>query len=225
MSKLKELQEEIKSVLAGKGNRIVDSFSPPLVFLIASPLAGVNNALWGALVIAGLFAIHRIRRKENLVYSLGGLGATMLAAVFVKLSGSESGFFLPGFFSGAVTIILCVISVAVNRPVVAWSSYITRRWPLDWYWHPRVLPAYNEVTIMWAVAFSARLTLEFWLFQQNALNALGAVKVFLGWPFIIALLIVSYLYGLWRLGQLRGPSIEEFRTGQAPPWSGQKRGF
>jgi hypothetical protein len=88
-----------------------------------------------------------------------------------------------------------------------------------------VLPAYNEVTILWAVAFAARLMLEFWLYQQDALGALGTVRILLGWPFIIALLIVSYLYGLWRLGKLGGPSVEEFKAGKVPPWEGQKKGF
>lgn len=225
MNRLKELQEELRSVISGRGSRLLDSFLPPVVFLIANSWVGVDFALWSALGIAGLFAVYRIIQKENLVYSLGGLGGTLLAAVFVKLSGSESGFFLPGFVSGAVTIILCVLSVAINRPMVAWTSFITRRWPLEWYWHPRVLPAYNEVTVLWAVAFSARLALEFRLYQLNAFNALGTVKIFLGWPFIILLLIVSYIYGLWRLGQLKGPGIDEFKTGQPSPWEGQKRGF
>jgi hypothetical protein len=225
MDKFRELLEELRSVFSSRGTRLLDSFLPPVVFLILNTLASVNVALWGALAISALFALYRIVRKENLAYALGGLGGTLLAAVFVKLSGSETGFFLPGFISGAITIILCIVSVAINRPLVAWTSFLTRRWKLDWYWHPKVLPAYNEVTIIWAVAFAARLTFQFWLYQQDALNALGTAQILLGWPFIIVLLIVSYLYGLWRLGQLKGPSVEEFKAGKAPPWEGQKRGF
>ncbi|MBM3179246.1 MAG: DUF1475 domain-containing protein [Chloroflexi bacterium] len=41
----------------------------------------------------------------------------------------------------------------------------------------------------------------------------------------IALLILSYLCGTWRLVQLRAPSVEEFRNGAPAPWSGQRRGF
>ncbi len=225
MRRLKELQEELKSVLAGRGARLLDSFVPLLIFLVTNPLFGVNVALGAALGAAGIFAIVRIIKKESLVYALGGLGGVLLAGIFVKLSGSETGFFLPGLISGALTIVLCTVSVVINRPLVAWTSFITRRWPLDWYWHPKVLPAYNEVTIIWAVAFSARLALEFWLFQQEAVNALGITKIILGWPFIIILLVSTYLYGLWRLSRLNGPSIEEFKAGTAPPWEGQKRGF
>jgi hypothetical protein len=225
MGRLQEIREELKSVLSGRGGRLLDSLLPLLIFLVANLLFGVDIALWASLGLAGLFAVIRILKKESLVYALGGLGGVLLAAVFVKLSGSETGYFLPGLISGAIIIILCVISVVINRPLVAWTSFITRRWPLDWYWHPKVLPAYNEVTILWAVAFSARLALEFWLFQQEALNALAVTKVLLGWPYTVALLIVSYLYGVWRLGKLKGPSIDEFKAGKAPPWDGHKRGF
>jgi len=119
----------------------------------------------------------------------------LLAAVFVKLSGFEADFLLPGLIFGAITIGLCTVSILINRPLAAWTSFITRRWPLGWYWHPTVLPAYNEVTIIWAGAFTARLVLEFWLFQQEAVNVLGVTKIIPGWPFIVILLITTYLYG------------------------------
>lgn len=225
MSKLKELQEEFISVFSGRGSRLLDSFFPPLVFLVTYSLIGLNTALWASLGVAVLFSIYRVFKRGNLVYSLGGLGGVLLAAVFVKLSGSEAGFFLPGLISGAITVVLCIVTVALNRPLVAWTSFIARRWPLDWYWHPKVVPAYNEVTIAWAVAFSARLVLEFWFFQRDAIHTLGATRVFLGWPYTIILLIASYLYGLWRLGQLKGPSVDEFKSHKQPPWEGQKRGF
>ena len=225
MTRLNELLDEFKSVFSGRGAKFLDSILPLLIFLVANPLLGLDLALWGSLGIAGLFTIYRILSKESLVYSLGGLGSVLLASIFVKISGSEAGFFLPGLISGSVIVVLSVVSVIINRPLVAWTSHLTRRWPLDWYWHPKILPAYNEVTIIWAVAFSVRLVLEFWFFQQEALNELGVIRVILGWPYTIFLLIASYLYGVWRLGNLRGPSVEEFRAGKEQPWQGQRRGF
>ncbi len=220
-----ELLEELRSVLSGRGAGFLDSILPLLIFLLLNSWLGVNTASGGALAAAGVIAILRIRNKESLVYALGGVGSVLLAAVFVALSGSGAGFFLPGLFSGALTVVLCIASVALRRPLVAWTSFLARRWPLGWYWHPQVMPAYSEVTIAWAVAFSGRLALELWLFQLKAVQALGVVKIALGWPFIVALLIGTYLYGLWRLARLGGPSVEEFKAGKEPPWEGQKRGF
>lgn len=180
MHRVTELVEELRLVFFKQGTMLLDSVFPPLIFLIANPLIGLNYALLGSLAVAGIFAVYRISQKENLVYVLGGLSGVLLAAVFVKLSGSEAGFYVPGLITGTITIVLCVGSVVLRRPLVAWSSFIVRRWPLDWYWHPRVLPAYSEVTIMWAVAFAGRLALEFWLVQREATNVLGATRVFLG---------------------------------------------
>ena len=47
----------------------------------------------------------------------------------------------------------------------------------------------------------------------------------LGWPVTIAVLVLSYVYGIWRLHQLGGPGVHEFREGKASPWEGQTRGF
>jgi UPF0716 family protein affecting phage T7 exclusion len=47
----------------------------------------------------------------------------------------------------------------------------------------------------------------------------------MGWPATIALLVVSYLYGTWRLNRLGGPSVEELQERASPPWEGQQRGF
>ncbi len=225
MNKRRELIEELSMVFSGRGTRLLDSLLPLLVFLIANPLLGLNPALWGALGVAGIMTIFHIFRRESLLYCLAGLGGVVLAALFVRISGSEAGFFFPGLISSAVTILVCVLSVAIKRPLVAWTSYVVRRWPLDWYWHANVLPAYNEVTMIWTVVFATRLGFEFWLYQRDSLDALGVSRIVLGWPLIIVLLIGTYLYGLMRLSQLQGPSVEEFKAGAQPPWQGQKRGF
>jgi len=225
MHKRKELIEELRMVFSGRGARLFDSLLPLLAFLIANPLLGLNPALWESIGVAGIMAVFRILRRESLLYSLAGLGGVFVAALFVRISGSQAGFFFPGFISGAVTILLCVVSVIVKRPLVAWTSYVVRRWPLDWYWHPQVLPAYIEVTIIWAVVFAARLAFEFWLYQRESLDTLGVSRVILGWPLTFVLLMGTYLFGLMRLSQLKGPSVEELITGAQPPWQGQKRGF
>jgi hypothetical protein len=223
--KVSELLEEFRMVLAGKGGRFVDSIVPLVVFLLFN---AVFNELAGSVGAAGaaiLLIFLRLLRRESPVYALGGLGAAALAVVFSRLSGSGTGFFVPGLLSGAITVTLCVVTVLLNRPLVAWTSHLTRRWPREWYWHKQVLPAYNEVTIAWGVVFGLRLWLEYNLYVQGEVESLGAVRLLLGWPFTVLLLITSYLYGLWRLRNLGGPSVEEFKTGAEPPWQGQRRGF
>jgi len=104
---------------------------------------------------------------------------------------------------------------------------LSRHFPntLGWYWHPQVRPAYAEVTLAWAVFFALRLLLQWSLFREAAAALMGVVQILTGWPATIALLVLSYLFGTWRLRRLQVPSVEEFNDGASAPWSGQQRGF
>ena len=225
MNRIKELQEELKTVFAGRGVKILDVLVPLLIFLAINPFFGMVPALGAAIGSAVIFFLIRVFKKDNLYYALSGLLAVLIAAGFALLSDSDVGFFIPGLISGAVTVLLCLLSILIKRPLAALSSHLTRRWPLPWYWHPRVRPAYSEVTLFWGVGFAARLGLEYWLYLEGAANSLGLIRTLMGWPYTILLLIISYLYGVWRLGILAGPSVDEFNAGKAQPWDGQKRGF
>jgi hypothetical protein len=224
MSKSDELLAELRSVVFTQ-NKWFDSVLPPVVFIILNAFTNLELALAGAIIIALLIGIYRLVRRQAWVYALGGVGGVIIAGLIAWFIGGAEGYFLPGIISGALTAVLCLISIIIKRPLVSWTSYITRRWPLDWYWHPKVLPAYSEVTVIWALFFALRTFLQFELFQQQAASTLGIVQLLSGWPALIILLIASYLYGMWRLQNLGGPSVEEFKTGKEPPWQSQKRGF
>ncbi len=225
MSKFNELKDELRTVFAGGGVKILDIVLPLLIFLVINPLFGLIPGLAASAGSGVIFFLVRVYQKDNLYYALGGLGAVLFAAGFALLSGSDVGFFIPGLVSGGLTVLVCLLSVLFKRPVAAFSSHLTRRWPLTWYWHPRIRPAYSEVTLFWGIGFAARLALEYVLYQQGAVNSLGLIRTLLGWPYTILILILSYLYGVWRLGILEGPSVAEFQSGKTGPWEGQKRGF
>jgi len=224
MDKGREILEELRMVLAGRSS-FLDSLLPPLFFVLLNLIWGIQVAIWASLGLAVAILAYRLLRRQTLLYALGGAGGVALAALIAQLLGRAEGFFLPTMISGALTVLLCFMSVIVGRPIVALTSSIARRWPLNWYWHPKVRPAYSEVTWMWVVFFGLRLLLQFNLFQEEAASLLGVVQFLTGWPATIVLLIASYLYGSWRLRKLGGPSVEEFRTGADPPWKGQQRGF
>lgn len=222
--KTRELLEEFRTVFAGRSN-ILDSILPPILFLITNAFLDFELAMWSSLAVAGVITGIRLWRRQTLLYALGGIGGVALAVVIALLLGRDEGFFLPGIITGAATVLLCLISVVVGRPIVAWTSHIARRWPLGWYWHPQVRPAYSEVTWLWVLFFGLRFLLQLNLFQDAAAGLLAVVDLLTGWPATIILLVLSYLYGTWRLRTLSGPSVDEFQAGKEPPWEGQRRGF
>ena len=222
--KVREVTEEFRAVVAGRGN-ITDSIVPPLVFAVINALAGLQVAVAGSLALALLVAMVRLSRRQSVRYALGGVGGIVLATVVAQLMGRAEGYFLPSIVTGGGTLVVCLLSVIVRRPMVAWTSHLARGWPLGWYWHPRVRPAYSEITWLWAFFFAIRLLVQFALFQGAAPELLAVANVAMGWPATIVLLAASYLYGTWRLRNLSGPSVEEFKQGAEPPWTGQQRGF
>jgi hypothetical protein len=224
MVKAREILEELRMVLAGRSS-LLDSLLPPLFFVLLNAIWGVQVAIWAALGVAVVVAAFRLLRRQSLLYALGGAGGVAVAALVAYLLGRAEGFFLPTIVSGGITLFLCLISVLVGRPIVAVTSFVARRWPLNWYWHPKVRPAYSEVTWIWVLFFGLRLLLQFNLFRQESASLLGVVQFITGWPATIILLIASYLYGTWRLRKLGGPSVDEFKAGAEPPWQGQQRGF
>jgi hypothetical protein len=153
------------------------------------------------------------------------LASVGIAIGLALLLGRSEGFFLPGILNGALMLALALVSLALRKPMVAWTSFLARRWTLEWYWHPRIRPAYSEVTAAWAAFFALRLGWQVTLFQGRAVERLALANALTGWPATLALLVFSYLYGTWRLGTLHGPSVEEFRSGAPAPWQGQRRGF
>lgn len=222
--KTQEILEELRMVLTGK-NKILDAVLPPLVFVLVNAWQGLFPALAGAMAVAGVFAAVRLIKRQQLSYALGGLGAVLLASLFAFVLNRAQGFFLPGILSGGLTVLACLLSVIVGRPLVALTSFVARRWPLKWYWHPRVRPAYSEVTLAWGIFFLIRLVIQYSLFQNQSVETLTLANLLLGWPATILLLVISYIYGTWRIHNLAGPSVEEFKSGTPPPWQSQLRGF
>lgn len=224
MLKVQELGEELRTVLTHRGN-LLDSILPPILFVALNALLTLPVAVAGSLAVAVVLTAARLVRRQPVHYALGGLGGAGLAALLAWLLGRAEGYYLPGLLTGAGTLVLMVISLVARRPLVAWTSYLARRWPLQWYWHPRVRPAYREVTWLWLVVFGARLGLQGILFQREEPVLLAVANLLGGWPTTIILLVISYLYGTWRLQNLGGPSVVEFEAGAAPPWESQRRGF
>lgn len=222
--KARELLDELREVLTGRA-RLLDALVPPLVFVIANAWWELTAAAAAAFAVAVITVAARLARRQQIGYALGGVGGTTVAVLAAALTGRAENYFLPGILSGAATTLLILITLAARRPFVAWTSWVVRGWPLEWYWHPRVRPAYMEVSWLWAGFFGARSYLQWALVGKGSLGALAAARLLTGWPATVVLLVLSYLYGTWRLKRLAGPSVEEFRAQAPPPWRGQQRGF
>jgi hypothetical protein len=224
INKMNELWQEFRTVFSGRSNTL-DTIIPPLLYALVNMLAGPLLAVLSAVVLAAILTVLRLVRKQPWLYAVSGLVLTLLAAGLAWFTQNAASFFLPDLITSGILLAVMLLSIWFKKPLAAWSSHLTRAWPKEWYWLPNIRPAYTEVTWMWAAFIAARLIAEYLLYQQGNVSLLGLANVLLGWPVTIVVLVMSYLYGIWRLTKLGGPSVEEFLSHQPAPWKGQKRGF
>ncbi|MGE4571628.1 MAG: DUF3159 domain-containing protein [Candidatus Izemoplasmatales bacterium] len=219
---LKDVFSELKLVLSGKS---LDILLPPIIFLLLNNLWSLTAAIIGSLVLGILFLIRRLIHHENVLYALGGITGIVFANISIYINQNASNFFLPDLISTFSLILITIISLLIKKPLAIWVSHITRGWNLEWFYRKDVLPAYKEVTIFWLFFFILRFSIELYLYFNSTLDELVVFNVILGFPVLIGVLTISYIYGITRLKRLRGPGIDEFRNNTPPPWKGQRKGF
>ena len=222
MSRGKEIMEELRLVISGK---TLDAVLPPLLFVVLNGRVGLGTAAVLSALSAISVGVIRILLKQKWQYAFGGLAGIIVASGFSYFSGSASNYFLPGIISSGFVFLVSIVSVLVGKPLAAWASHLSRGWSLEWFWRKDVKPAYREVTLFWSFFFLLRFVVLMILLLRENVTQLFAWKTLLGWPVTISVLVVSYVYGMWRLKNLGGPGIEEFLAGKQPPYRGQTRGF
>lgn len=181
--------------------------------------------MWSSLALALVFAGRRLYQGQSIVSALGGVAGVVLAIFVAWWSGRDENFFLPTIISNNVWILAFIVSLLARRPLVAYGSHFLRRWPLAWYWHPLIKPAYMEVSALWLSFLIARSCLQLNLYLNQAVDELAVISLLTGAPSTVALLAISYIYGTWRLKRLGGPGVYEYEQEESPPWRGQMGGF
>lgn len=220
--KTQEVREELKLVLSGKTK---DALWPPLVYAILQSRLGILPAALAAMAGSLATAVYRRMKGEKTLYAFTGFLGIALASGLAYYNQNASNFYLPGIVSGGVITAISLFSLLFGKPLAAWTSHLTRGWPTSWYWRKDVKPAYTNVTVSWTLLFAVRLSLQLYFYLQNDVANLTVVNTILGLPATIGVLVLSYLYGIWKLKALGGPSVKEHEENLPKPWTGQTRGF
>jgi hypothetical protein len=222
MNKFKEIVEEFKTVVQGK---TLDALLPPIIFIIFNGLIGLIYAMVGALVIAFLVLVFRLVKKEKSIYALAGFLGVLFAVILTYINQNASSFYLPGLISSTLLTLGILVSLLIRKPLALYASHLTRGWTFEWFFRKDIYPAYFEATLFWLVFFTLRTGLLAYLYLSEEVALLFLINTLLGLPATFVVLLITYIYGLWRLRTLGGPGIEEFDQGKEPPFKGQTRGF
>ena len=223
-NKFHEIIEEIKIIFSKESYRFIDTSVPLFAYVILSIFTEKYTAFYCIVGLSLIILIVRLIGKQKITFILSGFGIVALFFFVDLLNQDNRAVLLPSIISGSIILISCLGSVLIGKPLAAYSSAITRRWPLDWYWHPNIKPAYRDVTLLWFFAFGGRSVFEI-VAYNSAIIQYEWLKLIFGWPYTIIILVISYLVGSWRLQNLKGPSVEEFKQKKPSPWKGQQEGF
>jgi len=218
----REILEELNSVLKGK---TLDALLPPLLFVLVQSRTTLINAVIFALGLSLGIGLYRLFKRQAIAYAFGGLVTVLIASAFALFANNASNYYLPGILSTTFLFIVILISVLIDKPLAAFVSHLTRGWSLAWFWRKDIKPAYREVTWFWVAMFGLSAGVQWVFYLGSDLNQLVWVTSLFGLPFTIFVLIVTYVYGLWRLKNLGGPGIDEFNQNKQAPYKGQTRGF
>lgn len=217
-----EIKEELQNVLSGK---TIDAMISPFVFFLANSFFSLYKAIILAFLLALMIGIIRVKNKENWRYAFAGLIGLLVAAFFAYLTSNAVDYFIPKIISSLFGVSIILFSMIIGKPLAIYASHLSRAWPMDWYFRKDVKPAYREVTFFWTLYLSVRLILLTTLYFKGRVWRLVWMNTLLGLPATVIILTLSYVYGMYRLKKLEGPSIEEYKSGKNRPWKGQRRGF
>jgi hypothetical protein len=193
-SKLNEIIDELNEVLIKRRN-ILEMISPSVIFLIVNLLLGFIYAILVSIVFSFFFIVYKFIKKKPIKNSLIGFIGVLISGFVTLISGRLEGFFLSGIVTNFFIIILSILSLILRKPIASWASHLSRGWPLDWYWHRKVRPAYNEVTLFWILLLIVKLSVQIFFFRADNPNLFGIINIVTGWPLTIFILIVSYVSG------------------------------
>lgn len=219
---INDIKSELKYVLKGK---TLDALMPPLVYALLAPRLSIIMAAGISIVFSAMLFLYRWVKKQKKFYALTGVLGVSVASGYAILFQNPSAYFLGSILSSAGLTLLCFISLVFSRPIAAWLSHLTRGWPIKWFWRDDIRPAYSEVTFAWMLLLILRVSVKWLFIKTYSVESNALVNFILGWPSIILVLSLTYMYGMWRLKKLKGPSVDEFLQNTPRPWMGQKKGF
>ena len=174
----------------------LDAGLPSLVFVCMFTFGGrrLGPALLVAVGVAVVLAVIRLARHDRLGSVVAGLFGMVLSAVIAYRSGEARNVYLLGLVTNAAFLLLYGISVLVRWPVL---GVLDRSDPAG---HPRVAQGRRpharlhpgDAACGRRCSF-VRLCVQVPLYLTDHVGALGTLRVILGWPLTLLVLVGTFV--------------------------------
>jgi hypothetical protein len=192
---LPSFSEQLADQLGGVRG-LVESGLPVVVFVLVNVFWTLRPALVVAVASALAIAIWRLTRRESIRHAINGLFGIAIGAIIAWKTGSAKNFYLPGILLSLGYGLAMLASVALRRPLVGWVwSLLAAKGSTAWRGNPRLVRAFNWLTVLWAITYLIKVVIQAIIFQHTAANsdgtALGIARLVLGYPPYLLLLAVT----------------------------------
>lgn len=193
-----ELADDSKYLVESLGGArgIFESGSPAIVFVAAYAITNqqLKPAVYAALSLGLVLAVLRLVKRESLIQVTSGFIGIAFSAWLATKSGKAENFFLPGILTNVGYAAACVISLALNRPLLGYVLEAMRGTQnVNWRKNPSLLKKYRAITILWSGVFLIRVLIMAPLYLANETVLLGFFKVALGWPLFALAAYATFL--------------------------------
>lgn len=188
---------------------IVEAVLPGLVFLtVFTVTRSLGPALISAIASAVVFTVWRLIERRPIVQAVSGLVGVAICALFADVSDQPLNYYVPGFWTNVVTIVVLVISVLARWPLVGVVFGLLRGEGNDWRLVPRRARAYRRATWLLIGMFALRLVVQYPLYVAGELVALGTTRLLMGVPL--------YALTVWVAWVISRPPVTARREGRPP---------
>lgn len=171
----------------------LEAAAPSVGFAIAYLWSGsLRTALLVALGLAVVMAGLRLAEGVKPVRVLGGLLAVGVAAIVAARTGSAVDYFLPALLANLVSALAWALSILVGWPMLGMILGFTLRQGTAWRKDPDLVRAYSRASWIWAASFVVRAGVQLPLWLSDNVLGLGIVRVALGWPFVVGVIVTSW---------------------------------
>ena len=190
-AELPPFAEQVSQQLGGVRG-LLESSIPVTVFVIANIVGTLRPALIISVASAVVIAGFRLTRREPVRHAVNGLFGIALGVLIAWRTGEARDFYLPGIFISLGYAVAMVASVPLRHPVVGWIwSVVFAGGGNQWRDNPRLLRAFNWLTMLWAGIYLVKVVVQWALWAAHQPDLLGVVRLALGYPPYLLLLALT----------------------------------
>lgn len=181
---------------------VVESMLPGFVFVVMFVITSdLRSTVLVSAVLAAVQVVARLVQRQSVMGALSGLVSVAICLVWAWHSHEARNYYMFGFITNAVYIVLLGISLIARVPGLGLVVEFIRSLPTerfgDWFhgWmnDKPLKRAYMAITALWVGVFTLRLLVQVPLYLSDRVAWLGTARLLMGIPFWALAIWVSYL--------------------------------